>query len=291
MAQGSFTFEGRRIAYSEYGSGDRLLVLTHGLLMNRTMYARLAPEMARRGNRVVTIDLLGHGESDQPHEVTNYSMTLFATQVVALLDHLGAEQAVVGGTSLGANVALEVAELAPDRTRGLFIEMPVLENALLAAGVLFMPLAGALFINRRGMRLLAKIMRRVPRSFYLADIGLDWLRRDPEPSLGVLMGLFFGRVAPPASVRRTFRQPALIIGHPSDPLHPFSDADMLARELRNSELVDANSFLEWRINPGRLNDELAAFLDGAWAEVGANGHRNGRAAHSAAAGSIEGIET
>jgi len=47
-----------------------------------------------------------------------------------LLDHLGVPQAVVGGTSLGANVALEAAVLAPERVRGLVLEMPVLENAL-----------------------------------------------------------------------------------------------------------------------------------------------------------------
>jgi len=40
-------------------------------------------------------------------------MQRFAEQVVALLDHLEVEQAVVGGTSLGANVALETAALAP----------------------------------------------------------------------------------------------------------------------------------------------------------------------------------
>ena len=46
-------------------------------------------------------------------------MTAFGEQVVALLDHLGADQAVIGGTSLGANVSLEVADVAPERVRGL----------------------------------------------------------------------------------------------------------------------------------------------------------------------------
>ena len=52
-----------------------------------------------------------------------------------------------------------------------------------------------------------------------------------------------------------------MIGHPADPLHPFSDADMLVDELPNARLVDANSILEWRLSPARLNDELAGFLD------------------------------
>lgn len=261
----SFDFEGHRIAYTTFGEGERVLVLVHGLLMNQTMFQRLAPTMAGHGNRVVTVDLLGHGLSDQPHEMYAYSMPQFGRQVIALLDHLGIEQAVVGGTSLGANVALEAASEAPDRIRGLFIEMPVLENALLVCAVIFTPLAISIRANRLGMRMLARATRQIPRTFFLADLMLDWLRRDPEPSEAVLLGLLSGRTAPHRDERVGFEMPALIIGHPNDPLHPFSDADTLAHELAGARLVDANSFLEWRVDPDRLDAELAAFLDETWA--------------------------
>src|SRR5918996_6610029 len=98
-----FQYQDHWISYDDHGAGDRAIVLIHGLLMNRRMYDGLAPEMAERGYRVITIDLLGHGSSDRPPEMTNYSMTLFAQQVVALLDHLGIEQAVNGGTAPGGN--------------------------------------------------------------------------------------------------------------------------------------------------------------------------------------------
>ena len=59
---------------------------------------------------MVTLDLLGHGRSDRPADPLVYSMTSFAEQVLALLDHLGVRRsAVVGGLSLGANVSLELA--------------------------------------------------------------------------------------------------------------------------------------------------------------------------------------
>lgn len=264
----SFDFEGHRIAYTTFGEGERVLVLVHGLLMNQTMFQRLAPTMAGHGNRVVTVDLLGHGLSDQPHEMYAYSMPQFGRQIVALLDHLEVEEAVVGGTSLGANVALEAASEAPDRVRGLFIEMPVLENALLVCAVIFTPLAISIRVNRFGMRMLARATREVPRTVFLADLVLDWLRRDPEPSEAVLLGLLSGRTAPHRDERAGFEMPALIIGHPNDPLHPFSDADTLAHELAGAQLVNANSFLEWRINPSRLDAELAAFLDETWAGAG-----------------------
>ena len=53
---------------------------------------------------------------------------------------------------------------------------------------------------------------------------------------------------------------------------------MLVDELPNARLVDANSILEWRVQPARLNDELAAFLDQVHAPGGAIGGRTARTA-------------
>lgn len=259
-----FVHHGRRISYVEYGSGSRVLVLTHGLLMDRRMYDRVAPAVASRGYRVICVDMLGHGASDQPYDMTAYSMQQFGRDVVALLDHLGVPEAVVGGTSLGANVALEAATLAPSRVRALVLEMPVLENALPAAAAAFVPLALALRISHRLMGVVSAVTRRIPRTLFLVDILIDFVRRDPRTSLAVLDGLIFGRVAPPIDERRAIAQPTLVIGHPSDPIHPFSDADRIARELPDAQLVRAHSILEWRTRPERLTDALVAFLDRVW---------------------------
>jgi len=259
-----FDYNGFRISYDEYGGGERTLVLVHGLLMNRRMFDRLGPEMAERGNRVFAVDLLGHGRSDRPADMSQYSMTFFARQVEALLDHLGLKNAVVGGTSLGANVALELAYLEPKRVKGMMVEMPVLDNALLAAAVIFTPLMVTLRFAEPLLKLVAAGARRIPRSNQLLDIGLDWIRQDPAPSEAVLEGLFLGSSAPHRQFRVQMEQPALVIGHHADPLHPFSDAGMLAEEMPNALLIEANSILEWRITPSRLDDELARFLDAVW---------------------------
>ena len=264
MAAPSFTYRGRRMAYREYGSGPRVLVMTHGLLMDSRMYARFAPSLAAAGHRVITPDMLGHGESGQPHDMIAYSMQQYGEDVIALLDHLGVERAVIGGTSLGANVALEAAVLAPERVRALVLEMPVLENALPAAAAAFVPLALALRVSHRSMAVVAKIMSHVPRSHLLVDTMIDFLRRDPVASLAVLDGLIFGRVAPPIEARRALVQPTLVIGHPSDPIHPFSDSDRIARELAHAHLVTASSIVEWRLRPSRLDAELRAFLERVW---------------------------
>lgn len=259
-----FSHGGHRIAYRSYGDGERVLVLAHGLLMNSGMYARFAPEMAAFGNRVVCIDLLGHGASDSPPDLSLYSMTAFAEQVAALLDHLEVEEAVVGGTSLGANVALEFGVAHADRARGLFIEMPVLDNALVAVAIAFTPVLLTAQLGAPLLGFVAQLARRIPRSHYLIDIGLDWVRRDPRSSARVLQGLLLGRTCPPRAERERIEVPAVIVGHPSDPIHPFSDSDDLAREMPNGRLVDANSILEWRISPDRLNRELDRFLGEVW---------------------------
>jgi pimeloyl-ACP methyl ester carboxylesterase len=196
--------------------------------------------------------------------MSQYSMTFFARQVEALLDHLDLESAVVGGTSLGANVTLELAYLEPRRVKAMMVEMPVLDNALLAAAVIFTPIMLGLRFGEPLLKLLAAGARRIPRSNALLDIGLDWIRQDPAPSEAVLEGLFLGSSAPHHQFRVEMEQPTLVIGHRADPLHPFSDAGMLAEELPNARLIEANSILEWRLTPSRLDSELARFLDDVW---------------------------
>ena len=266
-----FVHRGLRISYREYGAGPQALILIHGLLMDGSMFVKVAPALAARGQRVITVDLPGHGASDQPPDMSLYSMQGFGGDVVALIDHLGLSSAVVGGTSLGANVGLEVAVAAPEKVRGLVLEMPVLEKGIAAAAAVFVPMALALRLSQRGMRVVSALARRIPRTFFLADLFIDFARRDPASSLAVLDGIIFGRVAPPIDERRRIAQPTLVIGHPSDPIHPFSDADRTARELPHARMVEASSISEWRVRPDRLNAELAAFLDEVWRMPGAAG--------------------
>src|SRR5205823_6591354 len=157
-----FRYDGQRLAYAVRGDGTRTTVLMPGLLLSQKMQAPLARELARRGNRVVTFDPLGHGGSDRPRDMWRYSMTAFAEQTVALLDHLELDQAVVGGTSLGANITLEVAASAPERLRGMIIEMPVLDNAIPACAAAFTPLLFALTFGEPVMKRVARAAQAVP---------------------------------------------------------------------------------------------------------------------------------
>lgn len=262
-----FSYGGQRLAYTIHGEGPPT-VLTPGLLLSQKMQTPLARTLAKRGNQVITLDPLGHGASDRPRQMWRYSISEFAKQVVALLDHLKLEQAVVGGTSLGANMSLEVAASAPNRVRGIIVEMPVLDNAIPACAAAFTPLLFALTFGEPVMAPVARILRAVPRSRvpFLIELGLDALAQDPGPSGAVLQGILFGRTAPDHLTRQKIEVPALVIGHPRDPIHPFSDADMLASELPNGRLIDANSIVELRTHPKRLTGKIADFIAGCWQE-------------------------
>jgi pimeloyl-ACP methyl ester carboxylesterase len=272
-SQRSFTFQDHVLAFDEFGEGDRPLVLVPGLLLPRRMHHPLAERLAGRGNRVLCLDPLGSGASDRPPDPWRYTMSAFGDQVVALLDHLEIDEAVVGGTSLGANVSLEAAVRAPDRVRGLVLEMPVLESATLACLATFTPLMASLRYAAPGWRLLGAAARRVPRGpTALGDTLLDWVSQDPVISSVFLQGLAFGRIAPPREDRMAIAAPALVLAHTFDPIHALTDAAAAAGELPNAELVRARTFFEMRFSTQRLGETIADFIDDCWA-----GRRGGAA--------------
>jgi pimeloyl-ACP methyl ester carboxylesterase len=262
MTRGSFRHEGYTLGYEIHGRGERAIVLTSGLLLDAGLNRQLARSLAAHGLRVVLLDLLGHGTSDKPHHATQHRMDRYARQVVGVLDELGIARAVVGGVSLGANVSLHVAVLAPDRVTALLIEMPVLEWATPAAASLFVPLLLAVSFGRRLFGVATALVRRLPRTgFDPLDSVLDMLSTEPEAIAAVLHGILVGPIAPDVEERRAIAAPTLIIGHENDLIHPFNDAENLAEQIPHARLVQARSMYELRLWPERLTREIVRFLD------------------------------
>ncbi len=263
---GALTSQGQQLYYEVHGHGPRVLVFMHGILMDSNMNRRLANDLALRGNRVVLLDLPGHGLSEKPQRASFHRMDIYAEHVVALLDHLGVDRAVVGGVSLGGNVSLLVAALAPDRVAGLVIEMPVLEWAVPAAAITFIPMLFAVHFARPLVRRAASLLRRLPRTGNgPLDSIMNSLSNDPTEIAAVLHGVLAGPIAPTVDQRCAMEMPALVVGHEIDRIHPFHDAEQLARRLPNGRLVQANSMFELRMRPERLTEEIAAFLSTVWA--------------------------
>lgn len=104
-----------KIAYSETGKGTAV-VLLHGFLENATMWDFYLSEFSKK-YRVITIDLLGHGQT----ECMGYLHTMedMADAVHAVLHELRIRKAIFVGHSMGGYVALAFAELYPDNVKGL----------------------------------------------------------------------------------------------------------------------------------------------------------------------------
>jgi len=110
-------FKNTTISYSDYGKGTAV-VLLHGYLENQGMWQEFIPELSKK-NRVITIDLLGHGQTECLGYI--HSMEDNADAVHQVLSELRIRKAVLTGHSMGGYVALAFAELYPEIVKGLVL--------------------------------------------------------------------------------------------------------------------------------------------------------------------------
>ncbi len=258
----SFTHDGHRLVYDLYGSSSApLVVYLHGLLLDAEVNRGIAHALAEQGYRVALLDLLGHGRSDKPAHASSYRIDSYADQVIALLDHLGTDKAVLGGLSLGANVSLFAAAHYPQRVQALVLEMPVLERAVPAAAMIFVPMVLTAHYGREVLNVTSGLVSRIPRTrFGPINSVLNALSSPPAATSAVLHGVLVGPVAPTQEERRAIVVPTLVLAHRNDLIHPFDDAVGLVARMPNAVLVRARSPLELRLQPGRLTKEIVAFL-------------------------------
>lgn len=128
------TLDGARVHYVNYGKGSEALILIHGWTMNEDNWRDQFTDLAKR-NRVIAIDLPGHGKSDKP-QVT-YSMDFFARAVDAVMRDAKVKRAVLVGHSMGTPIARQFYRKYPDRTLGIVIAdgplLPFGEKAMMEA--------------------------------------------------------------------------------------------------------------------------------------------------------------
>ena len=242
---GQFFVEGDggrdRLEYTEYGSGDAWVVLLHGQLMPRRMHQPLARALAAEGLHVVTLDLLGHGRSDRPADPLVYSMTAVRPSRSWRCSTTSAPtQAVIGGTSLGANVV----------ARGRRASRPTGSGACSSrcrcSTTRWRPGSSP---SRRCCSPPASCRSPSTRGPAADPAGAraGWCRSGSgscsTPSTSAptrwrrccTAVLRPGRAVVAASGARS-PAPALVVGHPRDPIHPAADAAMLADELPHATL-------------------------------------------------------
>jgi len=110
-------FKNTKISYTDQGKGNAVILL-HGFLENSTMWKYLEPVLAKK-NRVICIDLLGHGQTDCLGYI--HSIEDMADAVHQVISELKIRKAIIVGHSMGGYVALAFAELYPEMMNGLVL--------------------------------------------------------------------------------------------------------------------------------------------------------------------------
>jgi len=165
------TLDGARVHYVNYGKGSEALILIHGWTMNEDNWRGQATEFAKR-NRVIAVDLPGHGKSDKP-QVT-YSMDFFARAVEAVMRDAKVKRAVLVGHSMGTPIARQFYRKYPKKTLAIVIVdgplRPFGEKAMMEAmtaslrGPNYKDAMGQMFASMFGPSLSADSKERIQAS-------------------------------------------------------------------------------------------------------------------------------
>ncbi|MCK7624719.1 alpha/beta hydrolase [Streptomyces sp. RS10V-4] len=251
------------VAYEDEGSGEPLLLL-HGHPFDRSMWRPQTAHFGRAGMRVIVPDLRGYGGSSVVPGKT--PLEVFARDAAALLDHLGIGRCVLGGLSMGGQIAMEFHRLFPERIRAL-----LLADTFAAADTA----EGRAVRLRTAERLLAEGMDGYAREALPKMIAPYHVTALPEVAAHVL-GMMRG--APPEGAAAALRGraerpdytgmlpriavPTLVVVGGDDVFTPVADARLIHEAVPGSRLavIERAGHLPNLEQPAEFNAALAEFL-------------------------------
>jgi len=135
MIERSIPGAGVTLAPSDAGADEGIpVVLLHGLTATRRYVVMGSGALARAGHRVIAYDARGHGSSAPAPSPTAYGYDELSSDLLALLDELGLQRAVLAGVSMGAHTILRLALDAPERVAGLVVITPAYDPVSRADG-------------------------------------------------------------------------------------------------------------------------------------------------------------
>jgi pimeloyl-ACP methyl ester carboxylesterase len=235
-----FESGGTRLYAVEVGRGEPLVFLHGGLADHRSTLLRLGALATT--HRVVAPDLRGSGRSIHSGAL---SWDQLADDVFALLEHLGCERAVIGGTSMGSAVALRFALRHPRETLGLVLISPVYPGhdrglaEAAAAAMRAMDVAGQRAL-REGLAALHPLYERLPEP--IRARAIEMMASFDPASVAATTRFLASGAQPIGSVEELASIAAPVLLVPGmDAEHPAELADLYARQLRRAVIVDATS--------------------------------------------------
>jgi pimeloyl-ACP methyl ester carboxylesterase len=234
-----FNHQRFRLHYVDRGDGTPF-VFQHGLGGSTEQTTALFPETA--GVRFLSLDCRNHGESEPVAQPEDLRFSFMADDIVAWMDHLVVEDAVLGGVSMGAGIALNLALRYPGRVRGLLLSRPAWLDGPMEAREIYSEVAA--LIRSKGIE-------EAQRAF-VASSTYARLRLESPDAANSLLGQF---QAPRAKERvsrleemprdtphrdrkqwAALKVPTLVLATDTDPVHPLELARQLAHAIPGAEL-------------------------------------------------------
>ena len=261
MTTGHFTTaDGCRLEFHVQGQG-RPVLWQHGLGAPADQPAAVFPHDA--GLQRITLMCRGHGNSDLG-DPARLSIATFADDAVALLDHLGIQQAAVGGISLGAGIALRLGTLHPDRVTRMVLARPAwvdqpgpdTQAAYVAAGD---------YLHRLGAD---EGLRQFARTKAYRDLLAQspdnakslvgyFSRPRPETTVALLAAIPKGGPGISRAQMAAIDRPTLVIANDQDYVHPLAYARELAALIPGARLEVITSKT---VDPALYTREFTAAL-------------------------------
>jgi len=230
-----------------FDSGEgQPVVFQHGLGGDEVQVAQAFPDGSGRWRRV-TVECRGHGGSSLGTR-RDFSIAMFANDVLAAADRQGIRHFVAGGISMGAAIALHLARYFPDRVTGLILVRPAW--TFTAAPMNMAPIreiaaliqsnsldrARDMFANSETARCLSV---EAPDNF--ASLLGYFDRQNAVRFAGVLAGIAADGPAVSPADAAALSLPALVIGNARDAIHPLDSARLLAATIPHARFVEVTA--------------------------------------------------
>lgn len=260
-----FVHDGITFHFRERGDGTPF-VFQHGLGGDTNqIFDLFAPPPSIR---LITLDCRAHGGTQPLGDETLLGFDTFADDVVALLDHLGAEQAIVGGISMGAGVALNLALRHRQRVKALVLSRPAWLDRTLPPNLLVYP-AIAFLIRTYGTQggrrhfaesaVLAQTQQESPDA--AASLLSQFDQALAAERVARLERMPIDRPCADLAACRQLELPVLALANRYDPIHPFDYAQQLAQHFSDARLVEVTAkSVDKAHHQADVQAALAAFL-------------------------------
>jgi pimeloyl-ACP methyl ester carboxylesterase len=234
--------DGIHFHYQERGRGTPFF-FQHGLGADVSQPFGLFQPPA--GFRLLAFDCRAHGQTHPVGPDEKISFASFADDLLALMDHLKIERAVVGGISMGAGVALNFVLRHPDRARGLILHRPAWLDEPRETSTGIYP-AMAQLLRRHGAQKGLEL-------FQLSVLYKNVLAQSPNAAKALVAQFLRPRAAETAVLLeripldapsrdraewRAINMPALVLAGRQDPVHPFEYGGILAREIPGAKFKE-----------------------------------------------------